>query len=174
METLKGLTVLATSQSETSVALLNIVLNKFYEMHCPVKSSDESLSKGIETHSAYLLIGDNAMREALRWPKLFIYDLGDIWYRNTGLPFVFALWIARRDSSLREPELFARFKKDLDTAKAGALKDLWTIARESSLLNVLPQDKIVSYWQGISYDLSDEHRQGLELFRKYAEELDLI
>ena len=174
IETLNGLTVLASSQSETSVALLNIVLNKFYEMRCPLKSSDEPLSKGIESHSAYLLIGDNAMREALRWPKLYLYDLGDIWYKNTGLPFVFALWIARRDSSEREPALFAQFKRDLDTAKVKALKDLRTIAKESSLLSILPEDEIVSYWQGISYDLTDEHKKGLELFRKYAKELKLL
>ncbi len=174
IEALDGLTLLASSQSETSVALLEIVLKKFYGMDCPLKPSDAPLSQGIESYPGYLLIGDNALREALRWPELHIYDLGDIWYRNTGLPFVFALWIARRDSSLREPGLFARFKGDLDIAKAKALNDLRTIARESSLLNVLSENEIVSYWQGISYDLSDEHKRGLELFRKYAKELGLL
>lgn len=174
IESLNGLTVLASSQSETSVALLNIVLNKFYEMRCPVKSSDESLSKGIESHSAYLLIGDSAMKEALRWPKLYIYDLGDIWHKNTGLPFVFALWIARKDSFQREHALFAQFKRDLDAAKVKAFKDLRSIARESSLISILSEDEIVSYWRGISYDLTEEHKKGLELFRNYAKELKLI
>jgi chorismate dehydratase len=174
IEALNGLTVLASSESETSVALLHIVLKKFYQMNCPLKPSEESLSRGIESYSAYLLIGDTALREALRWPKLYIYDLGDIWYKNTGLPFVFALWIARKDSAVREPALFAQFKRDLDAAKVKALRDLRTIARESSLISILSEDEIVSYWQGISYDFTDEHKKGLELFRKCAEELELI
>lgn len=174
IETLDGLVVLTSSQSETSVALLDIVLKKFYELDCPLKSTSEPLEKALETHTAYLLIGDDALREALAWPKLHIYDLGDIWYKNTGLPFVFALWIARNDWSKEEPALFERFRKDLDAAKINALKYLRTIAGESSLLSMLSIDEIVSYWKGISYDLGKEHKKGLELFRKYAEELKLL
>ncbi|HYA26779.1 MAG TPA: menaquinone biosynthesis protein [Thermodesulfovibrionales bacterium] len=174
MEGLFGATVLVSSQSETSVALLDIVLNKFHKMNCVLRSSDEPLSRGIESYPAYLLIGDNALRESLRWPGLYKYDLGEIWHRKTGLPFVFALWIGRKDSYANKPELFAQFKRDLDTAKANALKNLTTIARESSILGFLSEDEIVSYWKGISYDLSDEHIKGLELFRKYAEELNLV
>lgn len=174
IETLNGLIVLASSQSETSVALLEIVLNKFYDLDCPLKSTSEPLEKAIETHTAYLLIGDDALREALKWPKLYIYDLGDIWHKNTGLPFVFALWIARNDWSMEEPALFERFRKDLDVAKVGALKNLRTIAGESPLLSMLSEDEIVSYWKGISYDLDEEHKKGLKLFRKYAEELKLL
>jgi len=174
IETLNGLIVLASSQSETSVALLDIVLNKFYDLDCPLKSTSEPLEKAIETHTAYLLIGDDALREALKWPKLYIYDLGDIWHKNTGLPFVFALWIARNAWSMEEPALFERFRKDLDAAKVGALKNLRTIAGESPLLSMLSEDEIVSYWKGISYDLDEEHKKGLELFQKYAEELKLI
>ena len=174
IETLNGLIVLASSQSETSVALLDIILKKFYDLDCPLKSTSEPLEQAIETHTACLLIGDDALREALRWPKLYLYDLGDIWYRNTGLPFVFALWIARKDRGTEDPALFARFRKDLDAAKASAIEGLRTIAHESSLLSILSEDDIVSYWKGISYDLDREHRKGLELFRKYAEELKLL
>lgn len=174
IETLNGLSVLGSSQSETSLALLEIVLKKFYGLDFTLKLSSESLPKGLETHSAYLLIGDDALKEALRWPKLFIYDLGDIWHKNTGLPFVFALWIARNDRISQDPEIFERFRLELDAAKTGAMKNLRKIAGESSLSGVLSEDEIVSYWRGISYDLTAEHRQGLELFRKYAEELGLI
>ena len=174
VETLDGLAVLASSQSETSAALLEIVLKRFYELDCLVKSSDEPLGKALETHVAYLLIGDDALREALRWPQLYIYDLGDLWYRHTGLPFVFALWIARSDRRAEEPALFERFRKDLDAAKAGAMRNLLTIARESRLLNVLSEDEIVAYWKGISYDLTREHRRGLDLFREYAAGLKLL
>lgn len=174
IEALNGLTVLASSQSETSVALLDITLRKFYGFNCPLKSSREPLSEAMKSYSAYLLIGDDAMREARRQQGLHVYDLADIWYTHTGLPFVFALWIARNDCCMNAPLLLKRFIKDLDEAKDRALKDLEAIARESPLLQVLSAEELVSYWKGISYDLNDEHKKGLQLFRKYAEELKLI
>ncbi len=174
IETLDGLTVLTSSQSETSVALLDIILRIFYDLRCPLLSTAAPLPKAMESHSAYLLIGDDALREALRWPRLYIYDLGDIWHKNTGLPFVFALWIARKDFCEREPRMFERFRNDLDAAKKAALKSLKDFAARSSLASVLSDDEIVSYWKGISYDLGDEHKRGLALFRKYAAELGLI
>ena len=174
IETLDGLTILTSSQSETSVALLSVILTKFYDFQCILKSTSAPLSKAMESHSAYLLIGDDALREALRWPRLYIYDLGDIWHKNTGLPFVFALWMARNDFRSGEPARLEEFRKDLDAAKIRALKDLRSIARESSLITVMSESEIVSYWKGISYDLGSEHKKGLELFKKYAAELKLL
>src|SRR3990172_1002179 len=122
IETLGGLTILTTSQSETSIALLGIILSKFYDLSCPLKPADEPLAGGLASSSAYLLIGDDALREALKWPRLYIYDLGDIWYRHTGLPFVFALWIARKSCPADSPLLFAQLDRDLDAAQDRALR----------------------------------------------------
>ena len=174
IETLDSLPVLASSQSETSVALLEIVLRKFYDLTCQVKTSSEPLSKAIESHTAYLLIGDDALREALRWPKLHIYDLGEIWYKTTGLPFVFALWIARKDCGKDNPRAFEQFRADLDFAKREGLKNLRKIAKDYPSKDLLADEEFVAYWQGISYDFGDEHKKGLALFRKYAEELKLL
>lgn len=173
IEKLDGSTVLASSQSETSVALLHVILRKFYGCACPLKLTSEPLPQGLESYPAYLLIGDDALREANRWPGLHIYDLGEIWYRNTGLPAVFALWIARKDS-VTETSRLERFREDLDAAKVRAFKDLKTIASESPLLGILSEEGLVSYWERISYDLDAEHKRGLDLFRRYAEELRLL
>lgn len=174
METLDGSTVLTSAQSETSVALLDIIFRKFYELDCTLKTTDKPLSKAIDSRSAYLLIGDDALRQALRWPKLHIYDLGDIWHKETGLPFVFALWIARRDFRRDYPSLLDKFKKDLDAAKSEGMKNLEKIAQDSHLKDLLSEDEIVAYWKGISYDLDEGHKRGLELFRRYAAELGLL
>lgn len=189
IEELDGQTVLVSSQSETSVALLDIILKKSYSIDCLLKFSHEPLSKGLESCPAYLLIGDDALKAVVNYklqvsnnnselrtpnPELYIHDLGEIWYKFTGLPFVFALWIARKDCFLNIPEFFEKLRKDLDAAKGAALKNLRAIAKESDLIHIMPEDEIVSYWEGISYDLNDKHKKGLELFRKYAEELKLI
>ena len=77
IETLDGLTVLTTSQSETSVALLAVTLKKFYDCDCSLRLTDAALPEAIQSSPACLLIGDDALREALKWPRLHIYDLGD-------------------------------------------------------------------------------------------------
>src|SRR5205823_5914425 len=50
------------------------------------------------TADALLLIGDSALKARHGVPgKTYIYDLGEVWQQWTGLPTVFALWIARKD-----------------------------------------------------------------------------
>ncbi|MBI5641745.1 MAG: menaquinone biosynthesis protein [Nitrospirae bacterium] len=174
IETLDGKTVLTSSHSETSVALLQIIFRKFYEIDCRLISTPETLEKGMRSNAAQLLIGDEALSEALKWPGLHIYDLGDIWYRFTGLPSVFALWIIRKDCCGNRQELVEKFISDLDRAKASALKNLKAIAAACPGRDLLSEEELVSYWQGISYAFGEEHRKGLDLFRRYAEELGLI
>ena len=48
------------------------------------------------------------------------------------------------------------------------------IASESPLKGILTEDELISYWQNISYDFGNEEKKGLELFRKFSEELGLI
>lgn len=189
IDALSGFSILASSQSETSVALLDIILKKFYSVVCRLKTSDIPLSEALKSHTACLLIGDDALRAAARCkkqaankhlqelpcdPPLFVYDLGDVWHKNTGLPFVFALWIARKNIFIDARQILEKFKADIDDAKDMALKNLRAIAAASDLRDIMTEDEIVSYWRGISYDFDDKHRRGLELFRSYAEEAGLI
>lgn len=182
IEELNGSTVLVSSQSETSAVLLEIILRKFYKLECTFRPGDKPLSKALESHPAYLLIGDEALiaKDATKnseiltpSSKLYIYDLGEIWQKHTGLPFVFALWIARKDFCAQNPLLVKQFKKNLDTAKLMAMKNLKTLAGVSPLKGIFSEAEIMTYWKGISYDLKDEHKKGLELFRKYVEALKL-
>jgi chorismate dehydratase len=174
LEALEGRTVLTSSQSETSVVLLSIILKKFYGIDAQLSATSATTGAEMRSHDAYLLIGDDAMKEALQWPAEKIYDLGDLWYRHTGLPAVFALWIARTTCCEQKPELLRQFIADLDASKSAALKDLREIAGHSWLRQIIPAGELVAYWEGISYDFLDEHRRGLELFRSYAAELGLV
>jgi len=201
VEQLGGKTILVSSQSDTSVVLLDIILKKFYEIVCSLEPTDGSVDSMIEKAYAYLVIGDEALKAAkivtsnelqvaskaehsslvtCHSSLFYIYDLGELWYKNTGLPFVFALWIARKDCYAKKAELLHDFIHDLHEAKISALQNLDRIARElrPSLLERyslnITEEELVSYWKGISYDLAEEHKKGLELFRKYSEELGLL
>lgn len=187
IEELGGRTVLASSQSETSTALLRIILKKFYGLDTEILVSGMELNKGLQEYPAYLLIGDDALREAINLKTrmndrtlassrdhcvIFVYDLGKIWYEHTGLPFVFALWIAMRECCGTDE--FSRFVEFLDRAKGYALTHLRDIAKESPYASMLGFEGLVRYWKIISYDFEENHRMGLELFRKYLIEENLL
>lgn len=174
IEMLGGHTVLTSSQSETSAALIRIVLKKFYHLDCRFEISAEPLTDAILAESPYLLIGDEALREAGKWPGLRVYDLGDVWYRHTALPFTFALWIAHRDACYRKSVLYRRFIDDLNRAKAYAQGSLNSIAAAYPFKDLISQEDLLSYWKRISFDFTDSHRKGLELFSDYSRELGLI
>lgn len=185
IEELDGMTVLTSSQSESSVALLNIILKKFYKIGSYLRPTDKPLDFALSMAEACLLIGDDALKakKTVSGPNselIYIYDLGDLWYRNTGLPFVFALWIVRKRCYIEKTELLEKFINDLNKAKWLAMRNLNEIAEELRLLLLrrysLPvtEDELISFWEGISYDFGDEHRKGLELFGRYSEELGLL
>jgi chorismate dehydratase len=84
-------TLACDTDSHTSVALARIVMSKLYG----VRPNFVDLAAGAVTgDTALLLIGDKVVCEE---PKGLPHelDLGEAWKRLTGLPFVFAAWIAR-------------------------------------------------------------------------------
>ncbi|RMD52424.1 MAG: hypothetical protein D6828_05825 [Nitrospirae bacterium] len=63
-------------------------------------------------------------------------------------------------------------KKKLDIAKTYMVEHIKTIAASvEPIYSYLSSEEIISYWRGISYDLSEEHKKGLECFRRYAKEI---
>jgi chorismate dehydratase len=170
IEELNGDKVLVTYQSESSVLLLKIILNLFYSANALLETSDKKIEDALSSSNAYLLIGDDALRAAKmnREETLYIYDLGELWYRNTGVPFVFALWIANYSVK----EYIEEFKHELDTAKEWAMSNLRLLASECSLSNVMTEEELIQYWQALSYELDDEHMRGLQLFEEYLERID--
>ena len=174
VEALDGQIILTSSQSETSVALVEIICRKFYNLACTFVSSSEPIADALRSHPAYLLIGDDAISQSRRWPDLHIYDLGSVWKQHTGLPFTYALWLVRKECVAESPEALAEFMTDLDTAKELSRARLKEVAEAWPLKDMLSTSDLIAYWEGISYDLTDGHLKGLALFRQYAEELGLL
>jgi len=158
-------------QSETSVALLDIILRKFYGIQYKFQVSQNPENSGAE---AFLLIGDDAMKYGLRFTvhgSRLIYDIGEIWYDMTGLPFIFALWMARKDLEESKADLLRKFINDLNMARDVALKNLTRIAKYPPMRAFMSEDDIVSYWKRIDYNFTDKHKRGLDLFQQYLKEL---
>jgi chorismate dehydratase len=179
IEDLDGARISVSSQSESSVGLLDVILRKFYGSNCTLSVSDrpEACDK------AFLLIGDDALKykkdqdcmgagKPVSAPRRYVYDLGEIWFERTGLPFVFALWIVRKDCP--EGDLLKRFEKDLGAARDKATAGFSSIAEHSPMSAYMTKEEIVQYWYRIEYGLDERHVKGLELFGKLLGESGLL
>jgi chorismate dehydratase len=190
IEELDGQTIAVTAESESSVALLKVVVEKFHSLKCRFsKVNKRSVNNILKDYPAVMLIGDTAMIEAqkvtksyesgiksrntvsgLRTPdsRLNIYDLGELWDKHTGLPFVYALGAVRRGVTSEKKDLIEKLSRDLLEANKYAVSGFPRIAGAAPQTKWLGEKELVSYWNLISYDFTDRHLEGLRLFEKLA------
>lgn len=175
VEMLDGAPIGLTSDSATSVALLRIIFKKFYRFSNRFVVTDASNpADALQTCRAVLLIGDNALKSRTSSPGIHQYDLGELWYSLTGLPFVFALWMIRAESVEAMPEECALLCARLRDAKRDALETLERLAAECSERSWMGEEELLSYWRTISYDLTPSHIEGVKLFFRYAFEMGIL
>jgi chorismate dehydratase len=97
-----------------------------------------------------------------------VWDLGDEWCRWTGLPFVFAVWAARRHVETRMVEPLLRAARDSGTANLAA------IAAAEAAPHGLTVPQCLSYLRdNLHYDLGASERQAISLFHRLAVTMSL-
>lgn len=166
IEESSSFTAYATSNSDTSITLLKIVLLEFLKKDFRVITVDSPREVATHAHEPYLLIGDEAIRESLdnsAGKEIYQYDLGAIWKEHTGLPFVFALWIVNEDSYRDKKWHVKKISRKLLDAKRISLQMIRY--RNESILGKedYPFSFLNEYWNNLSYDLELE-LEGLKRF----------
>jgi len=106
----------------------------------------------INGRAAGVIIGDRALKQIPNFE--YIYDLAAGWKAFTGLPFVFAAWIANK-------ELPQSFIQAFNEANAEGLKYIDQVVIE----NPFPYYDLKKYYtENIHYLLDEEKKKGLNLF----------
>ena len=154
--------------SRTSVALVRILLKERFGLSprllpFPLGQAAENVDA-----DAVLMIGDRAMHP----PEGFCqqWDLGEEWCRWADLPFVFAMWVARKDLL---PEL-EEMAIALARARDQGVSNLVAIAQREAAGVGLTHEKCLSYLRdNLYFFLGPRERRGLELFREHAQKLGL-
>ncbi len=146
--------------SRTSAALTRILLAEMYGVQ--PKWEPLPIGCGVETTDAdaVLLIGDRAIADgAIGEEFADVWDLGDRWCDWTGLPFVFAMWIARSGVAVGE------VADVLGSARDNGLRHLSEIAEREGPLVGVSQKLAVSYFRdNLHFVLGDKERAGLRKF----------
>lgn len=139
--------------SVTSNTLLKVLLAEFL----PGRSQLVVPGDQIPGTAARLLIGDRALEFRRTFPTWEFLDLGECWFQNTGLPFVFAAWCLRPPPLPHLPNLLR------ETCQRG-LSQLQNIANTTAA----PKDSLDYLSKNIRYGLGDPEKMALELFASLA------
>jgi chorismate dehydratase len=90
-------TIALDTSSLTSVALTQILLTRAYGVQAAYRRAAPDLDAMLQQADAALLIGDLGMT-AVHSAVREILDLGSAWRAYTGLPFVWAVWLANAET----------------------------------------------------------------------------
>ena len=179
---LDGRRVIVSRSSMTSVALLELLFENVWHARPEFIAGDAEISDigafDREPHDARLVIGDAALvlraesrphrahtAHAAAFPSYpFAYDLGETWKSWTGLPFVFAVWVAQRTAPVAEA---LGIHASLITSRNWGLEHLDALAAQASSVTGVAERVCHEYLAGLDYGLSYEHLAGLtEFFRR--------
>lgn len=155
------------TSSLTSVALLRILLKEVYGLNPEYQHHPPQLEAMLTHCDAGLIIGDL---------KLFhlgenteVYDLGQGWFDYSGKPFVYAGWLARKESAT------VSMLETLQKAKAWGVNRREELAAKWASKMELPLDRCLDYLVNVmNYDLTEAHKAGLELYHKKCLEHGLV
>ncbi|HEX5436844.1 MAG TPA: menaquinone biosynthesis protein [Gemmatimonadaceae bacterium] len=179
---LTGRRVLLSRSSMTSVALLRLLFEHVWHSAPDFAAGDAEVSDiehfAGEDHDARLVIGDAALllgasreadaaatHSAPAYPH--VYDLGAEWKRWTGLPFVFAVWVAQRTTPVTDA---LAVHAHLIESRDWGLAHLETLSAQAAAATGVAQPLCAAYLSGLDYRLSYAHLAGLtDFFRRLAD-----
>jgi chorismate dehydratase len=166
IERLSGKTVLASSQSHTSVGLLKVLCRLRYgvEPRFETGACSDYLS-GVELPDACLTIGDEALRLGRSGIFPHVLDLGTAWFEWTGLPFVFAVWVIRKKTVITGKNgQLAEAIEALLSSKRWGRANIGRICEQAAKTGLLEIPELEEYYRCLQFDLNEGERRGLELF----------
>jgi len=159
-EDLGGKPVCITKQSDTSVILMKLISSLRFKVE-PIWNAEES------TCHAKLLIGDSALQESTKGEWEYSYDLASIWQEWQNLPFVFGIWIIRKEALTGGlADLLKNYLDETDMS----IKDfkenraLCLQKWEKHFQSKLPQNLAYDYYNAVDYSFGLEHEKSLKKF----------
>ncbi len=183
------------TSSRSSAALVRLLAAEHWKIHPEFVDAAPDASEMLKVADAALVIGDPALRIALKmealagkapsgeecckgdpesmpvpgFETLFVYDVAFQWQELTGKPCVLAIWAGRREAVTLEA------LADFEASKAYGLGRIREIAEGASLKLDLPVRALERYLsENIHFGLEEEYLAGLRLYYEKAATAGLI
>ena len=141
-------------QSRTSAALTQLLLNDYWKLNPEIIQSHPGYEEKIKGATAGLLIGDRALQMKARFN--YVYDLGEAWKNYTGMPFVFACWVANK-------RLPGEFIERFNDANASGVDHLEKVSANQQ--KFYPGIDVKDYLSSkIQFNIDEEKKEALRYF----------
>jgi len=160
-------TIAMDSSSRTSVALATVLLRREFGVAPEPVAMAPDLDAMLARADAALIIGDTAL--FLDQPDIAKHDLGALWTRSTGLPFVYAVWTGWPGAATQADVAALQQARDEGVAHADDVAAAYYPGdpeRQAVAARYLRDN--------IRYRVGDDELEGLRTFYRYAAELKLV
>lgn len=147
--------ILLDYQSKTSINLVKILAKEHWKKNFQYTNATPNYENTIEGKTAGVVIGDRALMLANNFT--YRYDLSEEWKKLTGLPFVFAVWVANKNIS-------KSFLSDFSNALQFGITNISEAILEHTFNNALGNVAESYLKNNISYVFDKPKQQALELF----------
>jgi chorismate dehydratase len=156
-------TIYLDYHSRSSVMLARILAKKFWNITVKWADTTEGFENRVNEANAAVVIGDKAF--SVEKTFTYKYDLAQEWIKFTGLPFVFAVWASNKP-------LGQLFKTEFNNALKKGVDSIDKIDKSAFLHLPKHVDAIDYLKNNLSFTLDDNKKKGMELFLKYAAEIN--
>lgn len=176
---LSGERVLVSRSSMTSVRLLELLFEHVWKAtpeFVPGNAEADAIARGAgEPVAARLVIGDAAlMLQSAGHPVAeghgqsypYVYDLGAEWKAWTGLPFVFAVWVAQRTTPVAEA---LKVHGALLQSRDWGMQHLDELAAQASRTTGVSLAECRQYFDDLDWRLTLKDLEGLTEFLRRLE-----
>ncbi|MET9950242.1 menaquinone biosynthesis protein [Streptomyces sp. NPDC006339] len=166
---LDGARVALGSTSRTSVRLAQLLLAERYGVAPDYYTCPPDLGLMMQEAEAAVLIGDAALRASLHdAPRLGleVHDLGLMWKEWTGLPFVFAVWAARKDFLAREPETVHDVHRAFLASRDLSLEEVAKVAEQAARWEAFDAELLERYFRTLDFRFGPEQLAGVREFAR--------
>ncbi|MFE4332211.1 menaquinone biosynthetic enzyme MqnA/MqnD family protein [Streptomyces sp. NPDC056831] len=157
------------STSRTSVRLAQLLLAERYGVSPDYYTCPPDLGVMMQEADAAVLIGDAALRANLHdAPRLGlqVHDLGRMWKDWTGLPFVFAVWAARKDYLAAEPHHVSKVHEAFLASRDVSLEEVTKVAEQAARWEAFDAEVLERYFTTLDFRFGPDQLAGVQEFAR--------
>ncbi|WP_019547196.1 menaquinone biosynthetic enzyme MqnA/MqnD family protein [Streptomyces sulphureus] len=169
LEELDGAKVALGSTSRTSVRLAQLLLSERYGVEPEYYTCAPDLAAMLSEAQAAVVIGDLGLRAYLgHLPEegLYVHDLGELWKEWTGLPFVFAIWAARKEYLAQEPESVHAVHRAFLDSRDLSMREVGKVAEHAARWEIFDPAVLERYFTTLYFHLGERQLEGVTEFAR--------
>ncbi|WP_232367083.1 menaquinone biosynthetic enzyme MqnA/MqnD family protein [Desulfocicer vacuolatum] len=164
LDDLHGRNIMLTRESATSVCLVKLIMAQKQMVPEYRTGKLKCIEDVPEDVDAAMIIGDAAMTQP--WESRFKYrfDLGQVWHKATGLPFVYALWVVQKKYAQQHPHAVAAALDLFYQSRRMGYDHIRQVIKKGAQKLNLEESYVDRYFKGLICDLDAPKIKGLTYF----------